>query len=59
MDKETTALIMWNDLLTWGDLPMSLSLNMLNSDTCDVQQATYPEIAMCQVAHVSGKTVGK
>lgn len=59
MDKETTVLLTWNDFLNWGDLPMNLSLNTLNSDTCDVQQATHPEIAMCQVAHVSRKTVGK
>lgn len=59
MDKETTVLLTWNDLLNWGDLPTSLSLNTLNSDICEVQQATYPEIAMSQVAHVSRKTVGK
>jgi len=59
MDKETTALLTWNDLLNWGDLPMNLSLNMFNSNICDVQQAAYPEAAMCQVSHVSRKTVGK
>lgn len=50
MDRETTALLTWNDLLNCGGLPMSQSLSMLSSDIRDVQQVTYQEIAMCQVA---------
>lgn len=59
MDGETTTLLTWNDFLNWGDLPMSLNLNLLSSDTCDVQQTAYPEMAMCQVVHVSTKHVAK